>query len=258
MKLDDKFPHHHKILALSPVAGWLWVCGIAYSNDHLTDGAIPARGLAAVAPTVRNHLRYVEELVKVGLWTVTDTGWAIHDYHDYQPTKAEAMTQKALRVAGGVARALTADRKGGKFVSSHQQNHQQPAGALLVPADQQATSPVSRIPVPVPEKQYPPKPPKGGEGPEGFQEFWRRYPKRVGKDAALRVWVKKACEGRCNDIFSGLERNMTYLLRDGGEYIPNPSTWLNQARWKDEPPVAAPADRANLDAARAFLDGRLT
>ena len=23
--------------------------------------------------------------------------------------------------------------------------------------------------------------------------------------------------------------------RDGGQYIPNPSTWLNQHRWEDEP-----------------------
>ena len=35
---------------------------------------------------------------------------------------------------------------------------------------------------------------------------------------------------------AGLERQQTYLARDQGKYIPNPSTWLNQGRWKDEPP----------------------
>ena len=27
---------------------------------------------------------------------------------------------------------------------------------------------------------------------------------------------------------------------DGGQYIPNPATWLNQKRWEDEPQTEAP------------------
>jgi hypothetical protein len=271
VKLDDKFRVHPKILALSPVAGWLWVCGLSYCNDHLTDGAIPSRGLPGVAPTIKNPLRYVEELVRVGLWTVAETGWLVHDYHQYQPTRSDAISDGALKtaakVAGGLARSKFAERASGKFAKTHD-THQQstssaPAAAPAAPpaappaGHQQATSPVP-VPVPVPEKKFPPKPPKGGALPPGFEEFWRRYPNKVGKDAALRAWTKKACEGLCNDILSGLERNMGHITREGGEFIPNPSTWLNQGRWKDEPPMAAPADRGNLDAAKAFLEGRFS
>ena len=37
---------------------------------------------------------------------------------------------------------------------------------------------------------------------------------------------------------------------DGGKYIPNPATWLNQGRWEDEVPVEEAGDggRRALDA----------
>jgi uncharacterized phage protein (TIGR02220 family) len=154
VKLDDKFRVHPKLLAVSPVAGWLWVCGLGYANDHRTDGALPGRGLPAVAPTVVRPMKYAEELVKAGLWEVSETGWTIHDYHHYQPSVAELMTEDAVRVAGkvagGLARAKMAARERGRFApAGDQQAHQQttsspPAG------DQHVTSPV---PVPVPEEE---------------------------------------------------------------------------------------------------------
>lgn len=148
VKLDDKFRVHPKILAVSPTAVCLWVCSLAYCNDHLTDGHIPARGLAGVAPTVRHPLRYAEELVKSGLWEVADTGWVIHDFHHYQPTKAQAIAEGAIKtaakVAGGLARAQFAQRDGGRFTS--RTTSSAPAGPPA--GDQLSTSPV---PVPVPE-----------------------------------------------------------------------------------------------------------
>jgi uncharacterized phage protein (TIGR02220 family) len=160
VKLDDKFRVHPKILALSPVAGWLWVCGLSYCNDHLTDGAIPSRGLPGVAPTIKNPLRYVEELVRVGLWTVAETGWLVHDYHQYQPTRSDAISDGALKmaakVAGGLARSKFAERASGKFAKTHTSHQQSTSSAPAEPpaeppaGHQQATSPV---PVPVPEEE---------------------------------------------------------------------------------------------------------
>jgi len=77
----------------------------------------------------------------------------------------------------------------------------------------------------------------GGSG--GFTRFWAAYPKKVGKDAAERAWAKKGCEAHADDIITSLERQRPWLMREEGKYIPNPATWLNEGRWKDEPPPAS-------------------
>lgn len=76
---------------------------------------------------------------------------------------------------------------------------------------------------------------------ERFDRFWKVYPRRVGKDAAWRSWQKRrpdeALTGR---MLEAIERQRAWLERDGGKYIPNPATWLNQGRWEDEPPTVIP------------------
>lgn len=70
-----------------------------------------------------------------------------------------------------------------------------------------------------------------------FARFWSAYPKKVGKDEALKAWNKrKPSEPQTQEILAAVERQRDYLCREGGKFIPNPSTWLNQGRWQDEPP----------------------
>ncbi len=68
-----------------------------------------------------------------------------------------------------------------------------------------------------------------------FEQFWSAYPKKVGKGDAFKAWQKNghppiqeiivilalACQ--CGD-----------WLKEGGQYIPNPATWLNGKRWDDD------------------------
>jgi hypothetical protein len=73
---------------------------------------------------------------------------------------------------------------------------------------------------------------------ERFAEFWAVYPKKIGKDAAWRVWQKRRPSQELTaDILAALERQHDWLLREEGRFIPNPATWLNQGRWQDEPPA---------------------
>lgn len=78
-----------------------------------------------------------------------------------------------------------------------------------------------------------PSKPKATEA--GFETFWQRYPRRVGKQAALKAWL--AAQRRGHDT----ERIMAGLARHDGawpdetEFIPHPATWLNQGRYDDEP-----------------------
>ena len=70
-----------------------------------------------------------------------------------------------------------------------------------------------------------------------FDEFWAQYPKKRSKGRAERAWVKiKPDEQLFKAILDGLERAKTSVewQKDGGQYIPYPSTWLNAKGWEDE------------------------
>ena len=70
-----------------------------------------------------------------------------------------------------------------------------------------------------------------------FERFWKAYPKKTGKDAALTAFKKRKPDDKLLNemIFAlGQQKKSPEWLKDGGQFIPNPSTWLNQGRWKDE------------------------
>ena len=71
---------------------------------------------------------------------------------------------------------------------------------------------------------------------DGFDRFWKAYPKKVGKPAALRAWIKAIKNGADAEIvIAGAE--FYALEKKGAEsrYIKNPQGWLNDGRWQDEP-----------------------
>lgn len=72
---------------------------------------------------------------------------------------------------------------------------------------------------------------------ERFVRFWEAYPRKVGKGAAEKAWRKlKPSETLTDDILSAIaaQKKSRQWLRDGGQYIPNPATWLTQRRWEDD------------------------
>lgn len=84
----------------------------------------------------------------------------------------------------------------------------------------------------------PPTPRKRGDDvPAGFDEFWSAYPRKVSKPQALKAWRKLSPDTQAlQAILAGIERDRRseQWLRDGGQFIPHPATWLNGRRWEDE------------------------
>ncbi len=68
-----------------------------------------------------------------------------------------------------------------------------------------------------------------------FSVFWKAYPKKVGKGAAMMAWAKK--KPPTDLCLKALEWQIKspQWTKDNGQYIPLPSTYINQARWEDVP-----------------------
>jgi len=86
-----------------------------------------------------------------------------------------------------------------------------------------------------------PQTPKGAVHgfPPGFDRFWAAYPKKVGKDKAARAFAKRKPDAALVDaIVAAVEAQKQWeqWRKDGGQFIPHPSTWLNEGRWMDESP----------------------
>jgi len=70
-----------------------------------------------------------------------------------------------------------------------------------------------------------------------FAHFWSSYPKKKSKGQAEKAFnAIKPNEQLLETILSSIERAKTSeeWLKDGGQYIPYPATWLRAKGWEDE------------------------
>lgn len=86
-----------------------------------------------------------------------------------------------------------------------------------------------------------PIPPEGVE-PEGFARFWASWPqhfRKAAKDQCRRKWDAKGCEAMSDFVVAAVQRAKASpeWLKDSGQFIPAPLTWLNQGRWDAPAPV---------------------
>lgn len=85
---------------------------------------------------------------------------------------------------------------------------------------------------------------------EMFDRFYAAYPRHDSKQVSLRSFTKLMTECKSDDernalldkMLAAVDKSKTsdQWLKNGGQFIPMPSTWLNQKRWEDEGLVAAP------------------
>jgi hypothetical protein len=89
---------------------------------------------------------------------------------------------------------------------------------------------------------------------ERFEAFWQVYPKKVGKDAAWKAWQRrKPSADLTQQICAALawQRQQDQWLKDGGQFVPNPATWINEGRWQDEPSTMPRISDSMLSIGRA-------
>jgi len=85
-----------------------------------------------------------------------------------------------------------------------------------------------------PKKEPKRNPLKSPKGDGGFEDFWQVYPKKVGKQDALKAWPKALKADNPQIIIEGARRYASDHTADW-DYWKNPSGWLNGKRWLDQP-----------------------
>lgn len=117
VRLDDQTPDHPKYANLgdlAPLGLALQVRALCYANRYLTDGhispgALPQllRGFAPCQPDTGEVIDWPALMVSAGIWeTNGGAGYRIHDYADYQPSRA------AIEAERQAARARMRARRG--------------------------------------------------------------------------------------------------------------------------------------------------
>jgi len=71
---------------------------------------------------------------------------------------------------------------------------------------------------------------------EHFDEFWEQYPRKVGKQKCKNKFLRLSVD-KFDKIMSALEeqKDTDQWKRNDGQFVPHPTTWINQGRWEDDP-----------------------
>lgn len=98
VRFETQMPMHRKVMALDDRALALWVTGMCWSGEHLTDGHLTPSDIVAIG-RLRNLAGKAldgaaQSLVEAGMWHQVDGGVEIHDYLAYQPSGASERARK--------------------------------------------------------------------------------------------------------------------------------------------------------------------
>lgn len=102
-----------------------------------------------------------------------------------------------------------------------------------------------------------PLPANAGEGvdvltyeEQAFNEFWVAYPKKINKKGSFTSFKRiKHLKDEMPLIMAALQRFKAskQWQKDNGQYIPNPQTFINQERWKDQQEQTREQQLNNID-----------
>jgi hypothetical protein len=154
---------------------------------------------------------------------------------------AEVVSRAAIHGAANSAPARTArqERNARYYAAKASEKRLKASEQDVSDGGHSLSSPEGSSPKPLsprPLQSIPPSPPKGGSSPAEFDEFWDLYPNKTGKAAARPKFDKARKVASFEAIMAGLR---VYATKTDDRPWCNPTTWLHQERWADEPQHAA-------------------
>lgn len=245
LKVDQTIRDHHKILDAADllqttdahVTGclvllWLWAI------DNAPDGSLAGISDATIARAAKwpgEKSTFIEALKEVGLLDETAEGLAIHDWQDRagelidrRRADAERKRRERAEKKNRESSEQSDPRPEGRPADVHTQSRVDKSRERVEHSREGSGDSVSSAP--------------GGPAPadvqeQRFERFWNAYPKKVGKAEARKAWKKaKITSEIFEKVLTAIEAGKAaeQWQREGGRFIPNPATWINQGRWDDE------------------------
>lgn len=214
---------------------YLWWWALDFAQDGVLD-KYDAEDIADAMQWEGDADQLVEALLSSGYIDDTDDGLVVHDWHDYAGKLLErrAKDRARKRAAAETSDAPQDFRRNSNGID--EEGEETPSASFV-------TVPNSTIPNhtvhdhTVPDSTEPTSEAQTLQE-RRFAEFWQAYPKKVGKASCLKAWKKlKPSTELFDHIMTSLsnQKHSEQWQREGGRFIPNPLTWLNQGRWDDEP-----------------------
>lgn len=203
---------------------WWWATDYAQEGDL---SRFDPLDIAIGAEWEGNPDLFLDALIRSGFVDRDEEGrgLSIHDWHDYAGKLIERRAKNAERM-----RAARADTKPKR--ATHVQGTQRARATLPNTTKQNTTEPNQTL------GEESPKPSLRARAkePTGFDVFYTNYPKKVGRDDAERAWKKLNPSSELQaEINTAVSRQKGWESWQSG-FIPNPATFLNGGRWKDEEP----------------------
>ncbi len=87
-----------------------------------------------------------------------------------------------------------------------------------------------------------------------FERFYNAYPRKVGRYTAEKGFKKLSNKER-EEAYKGLKNYLKYwkVTETEKQYIPHPSTFINQKRWEDEIDIPKEKEEYKRDATGRFF-----
>lgn len=92
VRIHDGAMTNPKIAELSDKAFRLWVWGLSYAQQHLTDGVLAPAALGTMPVRLS---RAVSDLAAKGLWESAANGFIIHDYLDWNDSRDAVLKKRS-------------------------------------------------------------------------------------------------------------------------------------------------------------------
>lgn len=221
---------------------YLWWWALDFAQDGLLD-KFDSYDIADAMQWDGEPDELVRALVSAGYIDDTEDGLMIHDWAEYAGKLLERRAKdrarkRAAAEAAGVPQPVRRNSDGNDEEEAGGQTASCVTNQPTVPYQPNTTNSTDSTAPTTPTSSA------GALQETRFAEFWQAYPKKVGKAGALKAWKKlKTTAELFERIMTALEwqKQSEQWTREGGRFIPNPTTWLNQGRWDDEPAAAAAA-----------------
>lgn len=228
IRLDVGFFRNRKMRAIGKHGRPLYIAGLLYAGEHLTDGEVPKDVIAILAAEAEVPPSTVNLLVAKEAWVDQGDHFFIPDYLEFQRSRADVESERTAAKVRQRARRSSREQDPNLLRSSDATEHD--------------------------STETPSRDARAAQVEAEFEEWWLAYPRKVAKKRALKCWVARRKEG------VGLEQ----LVRAGTnyatacapriakgevEFVMHGSTFLGpDERWRDY--LEAPSSNGSRPAAR--------